>query len=91
MIELCCKKILVFATRYKYRRWLEASNFGFRKQSDCTIYLYSENKGADLSIVFIYSKSGFSREGAHFQASSKSDCQSRDCWFGFKSGHILAI
>ena len=31
---------------YSHRRWLQASNFGFRKQRDCTIRV-AKTKGAD--------------------------------------------
>ena len=31
---------------YKYRRWLEAGNFGFRKSRNCTIHA-EKNKSAD--------------------------------------------
>ena len=32
---------------YNNRRWLEAWNFGFRKERDCSYNPFSENKGAD--------------------------------------------
>ena len=58
---------------YNHRRWLEASNFGFRKRRDCTIYvektkaLISCAVTAQLICVFVfaYAKSWFSHDVAH--------------------------
>ena len=58
---------------YSHRRWLEALNFGFRKQRDCTIRvaktkaLISFVDTAKLICVFVfaYAKSQFSHNEAH--------------------------
>ena len=57
---------------YSHRRWLEASNFVFRKKRDCTIYV-AKTKGlisfavtAKLICVFVfaYAKGRFSHDAA---------------------------
>ena len=62
---------------YSHTRWLEACNFGFRKQRDCTIHvaktkvLISFAVAAKLicAFVFAYAKSWFSHDTAHLVCS----------------------
>ena len=52
---------------YSYRRWLEASNFVFRKKMDCTIYVAKTKALISFAVtakqiyvfVFAYTKNGF--------------------------------
>ena len=59
---------------YNHRRWLEASNFGFRKYKYCTIYeaktkaLISSAVTAQpiCTLVLAYAKSRFYHDAAHY-------------------------
>ena len=58
---------------YSYRRWLEASNFGFRKKRDCTIRIAKTKAQISFAVtaklicvfVFAYAKVRFSHDEAH--------------------------
>ena len=64
---------------YSHRRWLEALNFGFTKERDCTIrvaktkVLISCADTAQLicALVFAYAKIRFSHDEAHILKSKK--------------------
>ena len=59
---------------HSHSRWLEASNFGFRKKRDCSIYIVRTEAliscafAAQLicDFVFAYAKSRFSHKVFHF-------------------------
>ena len=58
---------------YRHRRWLEARNFGFRKNRDCTIRVAKTKALISFAVtvklicvfVFAYAKSRFSQNAAH--------------------------
>ena len=60
---------------YKHRRWLEAGNFGFSKQRNCTKCLAKTKALISFEVtaklicvfVFAYADCWFSRAVAHFQ------------------------
>ena len=62
---------------YSHRKWLEAGNFGFRKQRNCTIRvaktkaLISFAVTAKLICVFVFAYA--------------------DCWFSHEAAHILFV
>ena len=61
------------------RRWLEALNFGFRKNRDCAIYVVKTKAliscvVADLGLVFAYAKSRYSHDMSHFMCTIKANC-----------------
>ena len=63
---------------YSHRRWIEAWNFGFRKQRDCTIYVAKTKALISFAViaklicvfVFTYAKCWFSHEAAHVKHGS---------------------
>ena len=63
------------AQAVQHRRWLEACNFGFRKERDCTIHvaktkaLISFAFTAKLICIFVfaYAKNRFSHNEAHIE------------------------
>ena len=67
---------------YSHRRWLEALNFGFRKQRDCTIYVVKTKAliicvvtlQLIFALVFAYDKAGFLMSPPRFRVVNFLSC-----------------